>query len=260
LFDLTRPYVYVGDHTILTNLNAGPAMFLDLRDPVCMAIYLTGEWEGWLTGTFLSVVRPGMIVLDIGSHSGYFTLLAAQQVGPTGYVHAFEPNPFHHRNLTKSAAINGYAHVLLHRVMVSNKNGEEVMETKGEGGSSIVYPALAPLLTPTKTKVRKAILKELIVPHTKVDVIKIDIDGGEPYIMDSLFEVIDASGQLVIFMEYLPMLWGGIDPRPIMQKFYDRGFAIFNVAMDRSGMKPVTIHELAAHTGHLHWDLIMVRN
>ncbi|PRX59553.1 FkbM family methyltransferase [Cohnella sp. SGD-V74] len=260
MFDLTRPYVFVGDHTILTNLNAGPAMFLDLRDPVCLAIYLTGEWEGWLTGTFLSVVRPGMVVLDIGSHSGYFTLLAAQQVGPRGYVHAFEPNPFHHRNLIKSAAVNGYAHVQLHRVMVSNKNGEEMIETLGDGGSSIVYPALAPLITPTKTKVRKAILKDLIAPHTKVDVIKIDIDGGEPYIMDSLFEVIDASGPLVIFMEYLPLLWGGIDPRPIMQKFYDRGFAIFNVPMDRSAMTPVTLDQLAAHTGQLHLDLIMVRH
>jgi hypothetical protein len=108
--------------------------------------------------------------------------------------------------------------------------------------------------------VRKAILKDLIAPHTKVDVIKIDIDGGEPYIMDSLFEVIDASGPLVIFMEYLPLLWGGIDPRPIMQKFYDRGFAIFNVPMDRSAMTPVTLDQLAAHTGQLHLDLIMVRH
>ncbi|XID90877.1 FkbM family methyltransferase [Paenibacillaceae bacterium WGS1546] len=254
-----RPHVYVGEHTVLTNLKAGPAMFLDLRDPVCMAIYLTGGWEEWLTGSFLSAIQPGMTVLDIGAHSGYFTLLAAMKAGPTGFVHAFEPNPFHHRNLLKSAAVNGYANVLLHRVMVSDKNGEQVIETRGEGGSSIFYPSLHDLNPVTRTKVRTAVLAELLGASKKIDVIKIDIDGGEPYIMDSLFQVIDANGRLAIFMEYLPLLWGNVAPRPIMQKFVDRGFRIYNVPMTGAAIESVTLDQLAAHQGHLHWDLILLR-
>jgi FkbM family methyltransferase len=234
-------------------------MFLDLREPVCMAIYLTGGWEPWLTGTFLSVVRPGMTVLDIGSHSGYFTLLAAQQVGPTGVVHAFEPNPFHHRHLLRSAAVNGYGHVKLHRVMLSDSNGEEVIETRGEGGSSIFYPAMLEINPVTRTKVKKAVLSDLLGPSKKVDVVKIDIDGGEPYIMDSLFEVIEANGRMAIFMEYLPMLWGDHAPRPIMQRFVDKGFTIYNVPMNGDAIAPVSLDTLAAHTGHLHLDLLMIR-
>jgi FkbM family methyltransferase len=258
LFDY-RPHVYVGDHSVLTNLTDGPAIFLDLRDPVCLAIYLTGSWEHWLSGTFLSVVQPGMTVLDIGSHCGYFTLLAAYKTGPTGTVHAFEPNPFHHRNLLKSAAVNGYAHVQLHRVMLSNVNGEETIETQGDAGSSIFYPSLIELNGVTRTKVKKAVLTDLLGASKKVDVIKIDIDGGEPYIMDSLLEVIDANGKLVIFMEYLPFLWGGHAPRPIMQKFYDRRFQVYRIPMT-GGIEPVTLDQLEAHTGTLHWDLLMVRS
>jgi hypothetical protein len=40
-------------------------MLLDLRDPVCLSILTEGEWEPWLNGFFLNVVKPGMTVLDI---------------------------------------------------------------------------------------------------------------------------------------------------------------------------------------------------
>lgn len=258
MFDY-RPHVYTGDHTILMDLTSGPAIFLDLRDPVCMAIYLTGGWEPWLESAFLSLVQPGMTVLDIGSHCGFFTLLAAKQAGPTGKVHAFEPNPFHHRNLLKSASLNGFTNVQLHRVMLSSVDGEETIETRGEGGTSIFHLNMLDINPVTHTTVRKAVLTDLLGDSKKVDVIKIDIDGGEPYIMDSLFEVIDANGKMTIFMEYLPMLWGGHAPRPIMQRFIDKGFAIFNMPMDGSATHPVSIDQLAAHSGTLHWDLLMMR-
>ncbi|WP_238162664.1 FkbM family methyltransferase [Cohnella sp. AR92] len=258
MLNLSRPHVYVGDHTVLTNLNHGPAMLLDLRDPVCLSILLEGEWEPWLSGFFLTVVKPGMTVLDIGAHSGYFSLLAAMRTGPTGTVHAFEPNPFHHRNLLKSATLNGFGNVKLHRVMVSNKRGEKLLRTMGEGGTSIFYPDLAELNGVTENRVPLALLTDYLGPTLKADVIKIDIDGGEPYIMDSLFEIIDRNGNMVIFMEYLPILWGQTDPVPYMRKFVERGFKLFNVP--RTGpVEPTTPDELAKFNGVVHLDLLLVR-
>lgn len=255
-----RPHVYVGDYSVLTNLDAGPAMFLDLRDPVCMATYVNGSWEPWLIGSFLAHVQLGMTVLDIGSHSGFYTLLAAMRVGPTGVVHAFEPNPFHHRNLLRSAHLNGFHHVQLHRVMLSDRDGEEIMETRGHGGTSIYYPNTVEINEPTRFTVRKAVLTDLIGPSKRVDVIKIDIDGGEPYIMDSLFEVIEASGRLTIFMEYAPMYWSDFAPAPIMQRFIDHGFHMFKIPMTGEGIIPVTLQDLLNFTGTVHWDLMLIRN
>jgi len=142
--------------------------------------------------------------------------------------------------------------------MLSNENGEKSSRRTGRRNEHLSLNTLE--ISPVvRTKVRKAVLTDLLGDSKKVDVIKIDIDGGEPYIMDSLFEVIDANGPLVIFMEYLPMLWGGHAPRPIMQRFVDKGFTIFHVPMDRPAY-PVSMDALAAHVGTLHWDLMMVRN
>ncbi|THF79182.1 FkbM family methyltransferase [Cohnella fermenti] len=233
-------------------------MMLDLRDPVCMSILLEGEWEPWLSGYFLNAVKPGMTVLDIGAHSGYFSLLAGMRTGPTGKVHAFEPNPFHHRNLIKSATLNGFGHVKLHQVMVSDKRGETFMRTRGEGGTSIFYPDLVELNGVTETRVKLGLLTDYLDPSLKADVIKIDIDGGEPYIMDSLLQIVDRNDKMIVFMEYLPILWEQTDPVPYMRQLASRGFQIFNVP--RAGaIEPTTPDELAKFNGIVHLDLLLVR-
>lgn len=52
-----------------------------------------GIYEESLTEAFLRLVRPGMVVLDVGMHVGYYTTLFARLVGERGEVHAFEPTP-----------------------------------------------------------------------------------------------------------------------------------------------------------------------
>jgi FkbM family methyltransferase len=42
---------------------------------------------------YLSIVRKGDVVVDIGANVGYYTTLFADLVGPGGEVHAFEPVP-----------------------------------------------------------------------------------------------------------------------------------------------------------------------
>lgn len=74
---------------------------------VSMSIYRYGIFEVELTRTFVHLLKPGMKFFDVGSHFGYFSLLASEAVGPTGQVHAFDPTPSTFAMLTKNTQSRG---------------------------------------------------------------------------------------------------------------------------------------------------------
>lgn len=67
---------------------------------------LGGTYEAEQTALFGDRVRPGDVVLDLGAHIGYYTLLASRLVGPAGRVYAFEPHPRNARYLRRHVAMN----------------------------------------------------------------------------------------------------------------------------------------------------------
>ena len=62
-------------------------------EPISNELIAYGAYEDDLTQAFLRLVQPNQVVVDIGMHLGYFTVLFAQLVGSGGQVHAFEPTP-----------------------------------------------------------------------------------------------------------------------------------------------------------------------
>jgi FkbM family methyltransferase len=72
--------------------------------------FATGLYETDVTELFLSLVVPGMTVIDLGANIGYYTLLASRLVGPEGRVFAFEPDPdaflYLERNVARNRCTN----------------------------------------------------------------------------------------------------------------------------------------------------------
>lgn len=54
-------------------------------------LFQDGAIEEDVTSFLLAYLAEGMTFIDVGANLGYFTLLAARLVGPSGTVHAFEP-------------------------------------------------------------------------------------------------------------------------------------------------------------------------
>lgn len=82
----------------------GGTMHVVFPDRVSLNIYRYGFFEEELTRVFSMVLGPGMTFFDVGSHFGYFSLLAAHLTGPTGRVHAFEPTPSTFEVVSKNLA------------------------------------------------------------------------------------------------------------------------------------------------------------
>ena len=70
-------------------------------------------YEPFETELLLSQLGPGNVVLDLGGNIGYYTLLFARRVGPSGKVFAFEPDPDNFALLQENIESNGYENVVL---------------------------------------------------------------------------------------------------------------------------------------------------
>jgi FkbM family methyltransferase len=72
-----------------------------------------GFWEFAESMLLMSIVRPGMTVLDVGANVGYYATLLTRLVGKNGTVHAFEPDPYNFLVLA--------ANLCLHMRLLSEK-------------------------------------------------------------------------------------------------------------------------------------------
>ena len=110
-----------GERRIVVN---GMPMWVDTRDRV-IATHLLGDevWEPLETAAFLAYAQEGMCVFDVGANIGYYTLLAARAVEPSGRVYAFEPEPHNFELLTRNVAENGFTNVRPVNAAVSNRAG-----------------------------------------------------------------------------------------------------------------------------------------
>lgn len=114
---------YLGEHTALVRLKTGRKMYVDTRDTIVAPhLLLDGEWEKWVTEIVWRNLRPGDTFVDVGAHLGWYTLLAAERVGPRGCVVAFEPNDGLIAMLKHSLSINGLDAEVL-RLAASDRDG-----------------------------------------------------------------------------------------------------------------------------------------
>lgn len=246
---MERKCIYFGDHTVLTELTHGPKIFLDTRD-MSVAQYIIWYgfyWEKWVTDVFMALLKPGMVVLDIGANCGYYSLLAAQAVGPSGEVHCIEPLPSLHKNLKRSFLINGYHHVKLHKVAVSDKDEEMTLYVPGDftGGATIRDISSITDYGEVKAVKVPSVNFAAYFPNLKAHVIKIDIHGPEPLLADGLLKIAENSGNLDILMEFAPTLWGNAKPEEFFARFINNHFSI--VVLEHDGkLTTVTLDQISA--------------
>ncbi|HEX5102457.1 MAG TPA: FkbM family methyltransferase [Pirellulaceae bacterium] len=138
-----------------------------------VARLLLGTYEREQTALFQRHIRSGQQVLDIGAAAGYYTLLAARLVGPTGSVIAFEPNPENLPYLRTHVRQNGLAHVRVLNLAVSDQDG-----TARFGGGTGTGTARLQADGAYEVAVRR--LDDLAAEHDLAPQhLKIDVEGAE---------------------------------------------------------------------------------
>jgi FkbM family methyltransferase len=163
-------------------------MRLNLNDWLGRHVFVTGEYEPATTSLVKALLRSGDTFVDVGANVGYFALLAAQRIGPTGRVVAFEPVPLTRDQFTKNVQLNGFGNLMIRDEALSERPGEVeffVGPTDHRGTSS-----LRPLdASSEKIRVRTARFDDLGLDGP-ARVIKIDVEGAELLALHGMAETL----------------------------------------------------------------------
>ncbi len=178
--------------------------YIDKHDTaVSQELLLSGKWEEYETGLFKKRIKSGDIVIDIGAHIGYYTLIAAHLVGNKGKVYAFEPDSKNFGILKRNIEENGYKNVILVNKAVTDFSRETNLFLNNENtGDHRIYNSEDKRKSVT---VRTVTLDEFFRNKAKrVDLIKMDIQGSEMRAFKGGQKIIKMNKNIIIFTEFWP--------------------------------------------------------
>ncbi|HLK32174.1 MAG TPA: FkbM family methyltransferase, partial [Terriglobales bacterium] len=219
----------------------GLRVHLDPADTLitrCLLVY-GGVWEPLETEIFVSLVQPGMVVIDVGAHIGYYTLLAARSVGQEGRVFAFEPAPASYGLLCRNLESNGCDQVVAVRKAVAAHSGVARLWLSPE--SSALNKLLASDGGNAWVEVGTTSLDDYFADYTgRLDVIKIDTEGAEQLILDGMQRLLRRHRDLAIFTEFFPnaLQSCGSPPKQYLHDLEQLGFHLFHLHEERHALRP----------------------
>src|SRR3954466_13046781 len=85
-------------------------------------LYLTGKrlTDRRELSTLRSLIRPGMVIADVGANVGFYALEMSKCVGPSGRVLAFEPDPLTFRLLQERVSRASLANIETYQVALGD--------------------------------------------------------------------------------------------------------------------------------------------
>ncbi len=190
-----------GEHiTVEVTTKDRGKMKLDLWDEAQFPLYYNiYEWKE--TPTIIQLVKDCRTVLDIGGNIGQMALLFAQYAQR---VHTFEPVPAKADRLDYNIKINGLEHkIYLHSAALSDSIGtiQFYLPTEDNGGIGSIVGANTGevnVLSVNSDTTDHFILENNV---TNIDLIKMDIEGGELFALRGMTGLLGSSNKPIVIME-----------------------------------------------------------
>ena len=191
-----------------TRLHYGATVLVDLSDPMSRyPVAYGGMTEHALHRAVRRVLSPGDTFVDVGANFGHYCLLAGMLVGPSGAVHAFEPQSSVAALLAESARRNGMSQVNVHQMALGDEPGTATMYVPRarQSGLGTLRPDAEWLasMDAATSQVRVARLDDLAgeLGLERVRAIKVDAEGYEAAILRGARELLVRARPIVFFEE-----------------------------------------------------------
>lgn len=203
-------------------------MLLDLRETIQRQMFL-GEYEPEQTGWFRECLEPGDTVIDVGASFGYYTTLGSALVGPSGKVFAFEPSPVAGRVIEEAIRDSGIRNIVLTKAAAGKANGSVPLylpNSRSLHSPSIFYsdPNFSPMQVPMISLDCFEPLKDV----SKVKMVKIDVEGYEPDVLDGMELLVRSRRIENVLCEFNSgwLVRNSTTPKRLLERFLELGYDI----------------------------------
>jgi FkbM family methyltransferase len=179
-------------------------------------------------------LRPGMTVLDIGAHHGFYSLLASVRVGAAGHVYSFEPSPRERKALLLHVKLNRCKNVSVQEFAIGRENREaelHVVEGNQTGCNSLRPPVVLSRTSSKPVHVKRLDTWLAEANVGRVDFIKLDVEGGELDALKGATQLLQRRPRPVILAEVQDVRtkpWA-YDAKEIILYLLRNGFEWFRV-------------------------------
>ena len=163
---------------------------------------LLGSYEPEQTALFLRHVGPGGVLLDVGAHVGFYTMLGSRLVGPSGEVWAFEPDPTNVRYLREHVLVNRAGNVHVEQTAVADTEG--AARFGGGSGSGTGRLTGGGYLEVQTVTLDAFCDRERITPTA----MKIDVEGAEVGVLEGGASMLERARPVIFLSTHGPDVHG----------------------------------------------------
>lgn len=196
---------------------------------IATLLWKFGFLEGYEMNLFLSYLKEGYVMLDIGANMGVYSLVSSKKIGDKGKIIAFEPDSENLKIFKKSINKNRFNNITVFPFAVSDKNEKIFFEknTFNSGNHQIRKEKS----NVSQKSIDAIKLDDFLKDEKKIDIIKIDIQGAEYFAFNGMKEIVEKFPNLLIFAEY--WVYGlkkmGVNPKDYINLLESYGFLIYKI-------------------------------
>jgi len=182
-------------------------------------------------------LKPGQCFADVGANIGIYTMMAAELVGPTGMVYAFEPHVGNAASLIRNIIANGFQDrvtavsaavddaegfvTFFYQSPMPGSSGSQLYKPIGEDGQEFVAA-----VTELKACVRLRELPFLRTPNH----VKIDTDGNELFVLAGMLGMNVETIQIEVHQNHADA---------IAEMMANRGYVLYHRHYTANGKKQI---------------------
>ena len=178
-----------------------------------------------------------MTIAEVGANIGYYALMEASIIGNKGKIYAIEPFPPNYELLKKNIELNSYGDIVdLHNIAISNEPGITKLYLNDKHNlCNMLESGNCEGFVEVETKTLDDFIKGKKLP----DMIRMDIEGYEYYVLEGMKKTLKDCETCKMFIEVHPyqMFEKGLDYEKPIKMLFEYGFKPTHVVKEHGPMK-----------------------